>query len=206
MMNSEWETRGSDEVWTEAGLTDATATESNDDYSEELDAVAARIDRFSALEAGALALYYLIVEETDPELADLMINAFGQRSEAGFARWLDERQPQRLIPFEAYLESAADLDAEQKKFVADTIAESITHADQLRYMSVTLRPALAGSSGAEAAEATANSLSRELAQHRQALASSLMLSDLDGYLGALHEIGQGADRMDEAYTSSYPTV
>ena len=199
MASQEWETREPTGAWSEEGNTDRTAAEGQDDFREELEAVAARIDRFSSTEAGALTLYYLTLEDISPEAADKMLSAFGHRSPAGFAGWLNDNREQRLMPFDAYVRNASDLDSDQKQFVADTIAESITYADQRRYMSIILDPSRVRTTAPNTAtdvEAAASALSRELIRNREALAESLLLTDIDGYLEALQELERGNRRMD----------
>ena len=201
MVSQEWESQDRIDEWQESGLTDEQAATGDEEYQREVQAVAARIDRFSQDEANALALYYVTVDQLSEDIAVQLVNAFGHRSKTGIARWLKEQgTEQTLIPFNAYLHNAPEFDGDQKKFVADTIAESITYADQRRYMSIMLDPNcidITDPAQAAIAEQTANDLSRELIENRSTLAESLILADQDNYLNAINELEKGTERMDD---------
>ena len=201
MVSPEWENRDRTDQWQETSLTDERAADGDEEYERNIQAVAARIDRFSQEEATALALYYVTVDELSEDIAIQLVTAFGHRSKTGIARWLKEQgTEQTLIPFNAYLHNAPEFDTNQKKFVADTIADSITYADQRRYMSIMLDPSsieITDPAQAAIAEQTANDLSRELIENRSTLAESLILADQDNYLNAINELEKGTDRMDD---------
>ena len=214
MVSPEWESKDRIDEWRESGLTDEQAAAGNEEYEREVQAVAARIDRLSQDEATALSLYYVTVDELSEGIAVRLVNAFGHRSQTGIARWLKEQgAEQTLIPFNAYLHNAPEFDRNQKKFVADTIADSITYADQRRYMSIMLDPNsidITDPAQAAIAEQTANDLSRELIENRSTLAESLILADQDNYLNAINELKKGTERMDNltgenAYDEPEPT-
>ena len=214
MVSPEWESKDRIDEWRESGLTDERAATGDKEYEREVQAVAARINQFSPDQANALALYYVTVDELSEDIAVQLVNAFGHRSKTGIARWLKEQgTEQTLIPFNAYLHNAPEFDRNQKKFVADTIADSITYADQRRYMTIMLDPNsidITDPAQAAIAEQTANDLSRELIENRSTLAESLILADQDNYLNAINELEKGTERMDDltgenAYDEPEPT-
>lgn len=93
-----------------------------------------KIEAMTKPQAFAVATYFNNLMETNPLLTQHMVGCFAEKTtvKPGFSDWMKSSKFENQ-PFEAFQKTTFEIGADDNKFLADTVAESIAYPDQVQY-------------------------------------------------------------------------